>query len=116
MLNGVGGSGDFARNAHLSVMALGSTAKGGEISRIVPMVPHVDNPEHDVDVVITDQGIADLRGTVPLERATALIDNCAHPSFRDRLRGSLDRVDAGGGNIRHDLETAISWHRRWMGG
>jgi succinyl-CoA:acetate CoA-transferase len=109
MLNGVGGSGDFTRNAPLSVIALPSTAAGGDISRIVPMVPHADHTEHDVDVIVTEQGVADLRGTSPRERASELVENCAHPSVREDLRAYLDRAAETGGHEPHELETAFSW-------
>jgi succinyl-CoA:acetate CoA-transferase len=86
IMNGIGGSGDFARNAFCSFFLSPSTAKGGAISAIVPMVSHVDHTEHDVDVVVTEQGLADLRGLAPRDRAPRIIQNCAHPSFRDQLR------------------------------
>jgi len=79
MMNGIGGSGDFARNAHLAIFVTKSIAKGGDISSIVPMVSHVDHSEHDVDILVTEQGLADLRGLAPRERARAIIDNCVHP-------------------------------------
>lgn len=110
--NGIGGSGDFNRNGAVSVVALSSVAGGGEISRIVPMVPHVDHTEHDVDVVITEQGFADLRGLDPRERASALIVNCAHPSFHDDLESYLERGERDGGHIPHDLQSAF-WHLEW---
>jgi succinyl-CoA:acetate CoA-transferase len=69
MMNGIGGSGDFARNAHLAIFVTKSIAKGGDISSIVPMVSHVDHSEHDVDILVTEQGLADLRGLAPRERA-----------------------------------------------
>ncbi len=46
-----------------------SVAKKGNISAVVPMVPHVDNNEHSVQIVVTEQGLADLRGLGPIERA-----------------------------------------------
>ncbi|MFC6825178.1 acetyl-CoA hydrolase/transferase C-terminal domain-containing protein [Halopelagius fulvigenes] len=109
IISGVGGSGDFTRNAPLSVVALPSTAAGGDISRIVPMAPHVDHTEHDLDVVVTEQGVADLRGTSPRERARLLVENCAHPDFRGDLRAYLDRAAERGGHIPHDLHSAFSW-------
>jgi len=111
MISGVGGSGDFTRNAPLSVVALGSTAGGGDISKIVPKASHVDHTEHDVDVVITEHGVADLRGTSPRERADALVD-CAHPDYRDDLRAYLDRAGEGGGHEPVDLDTAFDWTDR----
>lgn len=89
MMNGLGGSGDFARNARISIFATESVAKGGLISCIVPMVSHVDQTEHDVAVVVTEQGVADLRWKTPNERAELLIENCAHPDYRPHAAGVL---------------------------
>src|ERR1035437_88140 len=86
MMNRIGGSGDFTRNAYLSIFSCPSTAKGGKISAIVPLASHMDHSEHDVQVIITEQGIADLRGKDPHERAQLLINNCAHPDYREQLR------------------------------
>lgn len=110
IVNGIGGSGDFVRNAHLAVITLPSTAADGDISRVVPMVPHVDHTEHDVSVVVTEQGVADLRGLAPAERADRLVEECAHPDYRTELRTYLDRAASTGGHVPHDLETALSWH------
>jgi acetyl-CoA hydrolase len=90
MMNGIGGSGDFTRNAYLSVFSCPSTAKGGKISTIVPRVSHMDHSEHSVQIVVTEQGVADLRGLAPMERAQTIINHCAHPDFRDQLMGYLD--------------------------
>lgn len=107
LLNGIGGGGDFTRNGLVSVVVLGSTTSDGEISRIVPMVPHVDYTEHDVDVVVTERGVADLRGLGPRERAAELVDSCAHPQYRTALRAYLDRANGTGGHIPHDLQSAL---------
>ena len=95
MMNGIGGSGDFTRNAYLSIFTCPSTAKGGKISTIVPLVSHMDHSEHSVQIVATEYGIADLRGRSPYERATLIIHNCAHPDFRDELNGYLEMVEGG---------------------
>ena len=108
-INGVGGSGDFNRNSLVSVCALPSTLKGGEISRIVPMAFHVDHTEHDLDVIVTEQGVADLRGCSPVERAEEIIDNCAHPSFESALWEYFEAAKEEGGHIPHDLERAVEW-------
>jgi succinyl-CoA:acetate CoA-transferase len=108
LLNGLGGSGDFWRNAGLSVVAVPATAGGGEHSRVVPLATHVDHTEHDVDVLVTDYGVADLRGTSPRDRSEAILD-CAAPKFRDDLRAYLDRANAGGGHEPHDLSSAFDW-------
>jgi succinyl-CoA:acetate CoA-transferase len=109
LVGGLGGSGDFARNALLSVFALPSTAAGGDISRIVPMATHVDHTEHDVDVIVTERGVADLRGLSPRERIPAIIENCAHPDFRADLQQYAARAADGSGHIPHDLPTVFSW-------
>ncbi|MFT0860618.1 acetyl-CoA hydrolase/transferase family protein [Ancylobacter sp. G4_0304] len=110
MMNGIGGSGDFARNAYLSVFVTKSIAKGGAISSVVPMVSHVDHTEHDVDIVVTEQGLADLRGLAPRERARLVIANCAHPDYRDALTDYVERALARGGQTPHIIEEALSWH------
>ena len=114
--NGIGGSGDFARNAYVAMFLTPSTAKGGAISCIVPMVSHVDHTEHDVHVVVTEQGVADLRGLAPRRRAQQVIDHCAHPDYRPALQDYLDRAVAtsAGKHTPHLLEEAMSWHVRYL--
>ncbi len=90
MMNGIGGSGDFARNSFLSIFTCPSTAKDNKISAIVPMVSHLDHSEHSVQVIITEQGVADLRGKSPKEHARLIIDNCAHPDYRQSLHQYLN--------------------------
>lgn len=112
MMNGIGGSGDFARNGYLSIFMTPSTAKQGAISSIVPMVSHVDHTEHDVKIIVTEQGLADLRGLAPKQRAKCIIENCAHPAFKDRLMDYYERACASGRGMHtpHLLEEALSWH------
>ena len=110
MMNGIGGSGDFARNAHLAIFVTKSIAKGGAISSVVPMVSHVDHTEHDVDILVTEQGLADLRGLAPRERARAVIDHCVHPSYRAALNDYFERACAKGGHTPHLLREAMQWH------
>lgn len=116
IMNGIGGSGDFTRNARLNIFATESVAKGGLISCIVPMVSHVDHTEHDVQVIITEQGVADLRWKTPQERAELLIENCAHPDYRPMLREYFERAKqvAKGRHTPHDLHQALSWHQRFL--
>lgn len=116
MMNGIGGSGDFARNARVCIFATESVAKGGAVSCIVPMVSHVDQTEHDVQVVITEQGIADLRWKTPRERAVLLIENCAHPAYRPQLREYYESAlkNAEGKHTPHILSQALSWHQRFL--
>jgi succinate CoA transferase len=108
IVNGIGGSGDFARNAYLSIFVCPSIAKGGKISTVVPMCPHVDHSEHSVHVLATEQGLADLRGLAPVERAERIIACCAHPAYRDYLL-SYSR-NASAGHIRHDFSRCFELH------
>lgn len=112
LINGIGGSGDFGRNAYLSIFMAPSVAKNGNISTIVPMCSHIDHSEHSVNVIITEQGIADLRGLSPLQRAGTIINNCAHPLYRDYLHRYLK--NAPGGHIHHDLNHSFDLHRNFI--
>jgi len=116
IMNGIGGSGDFARNAYLSVFMSPSTAKNGAISSIVPMASHVDHTEHDVMVLVTEQGLADLRGLSPKQRARLVIERCAHPDFRPMLQDYFERAcrDSFGKHTPHLLGEALSWHERFV--
>ena len=109
IMNGIGGSGDFTRNAFLSFLVAPSVAKSGKISTVVPMVSHVDHNEHSVQVVVTEQGLADLRGLGPSERAKRIIENCAHPAYRDYLHDYIDAAPMG--HVRHDLSRCFELHR-----
>ncbi|GAC1326336.1 MAG: acetyl-CoA hydrolase/transferase family protein [Collimonas sp.] len=113
MMNGIGGSGDFARNGQLSLFVSKSVAKAGSISSVVPMVAHVDHTEHDVDVLVTEWGLADLRGLAPRERAPLIIERCAHPDYRPQLRAYFEQACRRGGQTPHVLEAALSWHVRY---
>lgn len=110
MMNGIGGSGDFARNSRIAIFVTKSIAKGGNISSIVPFVAHVDHTEHDVDVVVTEQGYADLRGLAPRERAELIINNCVHPIYKKQLRDYYGEALTRGGQTPHVLEKAFSFH------
>lgn len=112
MMNGIGGSGDFTRNAYLSIFTCPSTAKDGKISSIVPMVSHCDHSEHSVKVLITEWGVADLRGKDPRQRAELIIENCAHPMYRPLLREYLTLNDKG--HIPHDLKSAFAFHEEFL--
>jgi succinyl-CoA:acetate CoA-transferase len=116
IMNGIGGSGDFARNAYVAMFLTPSTAKNGAISSIVPMVSHVDHTEHDVHVIITEQGVADLRGLAPRRRAQKIIDNCAHPDYQPMLQDYFDRASATapGKHTPHLIDESLSWHARFL--
>jgi succinyl-CoA:acetate CoA-transferase len=110
MMNGIGGSGDFARNAYLTFFFTASLGAKGKASSIVPMCSHIDHTEHDTDVFITERGVADVRGLSPKERAKVIIDNCAHPDYQPMLRDYVAR--AGKQHTPHILDEALSWHSR----
>lgn len=112
MMNGIGGSGDFTRNAYLSIFMCPSIAKGGRISTIVPMCTHVDHNEHSVQVVVTEQGLVDLRGLAPAARAQRMIERCAHPAYRDVLSRYVR--EAGPGHIWHDLSRCFELHQNLL--
>jgi succinyl-CoA:acetate CoA-transferase len=114
--NGIGGSGDFARNAYISIFMTPSTAKGGKISAIVPQVAHVDHINQDVQVIVTEQGLADLRGLSPKQRARLIIEKCAHPDYRPILADYFARAQKGSYGMHAPSlpGEALSWHQRFM--
>jgi len=116
MMNGIGGSGDFARNAFLTIFYTPSIAKDGKISSVVPMCSHIDHTEHDVDIIISEHGIADLRGLAPRERAEIIINNCAHPSYRDALLDYYHRAvkETKNAHTPHIIKEALSWHEKFL--
>lgn len=108
MMNGIGGSGDFTRNAYISIFTCPSVAKEGKISAIVPMVSHEDHSEHDVNIIITEQGVADLRGKSPVERSHAIIENCAHPDYKNILWDYVKMASKG--QTPHCISAALAMH------
>jgi len=114
--NGIGGSGDFARNAYISIFMTPSTAKSGKISAIVPQASHVDHITQDVQVLVTEQGLADLRGLSPKQRAEKIIANCSHPTYRPMLADYYARARQGsyGQQSPSLLGEALSWHQRFI--
>lgn len=116
IMNGIGGSGDYARNGYLTFFFTNSVAKGGAISSIVPMCSHIDHTEHDVDVFVTERGVADVRGLTPKERARVIINNCAHPDYQPMLLDYLERAEKATGFAQspHILSESLSWHSRFL--
>ncbi|EIQ00033.1 succinate CoA transferase [Opitutaceae bacterium TAV1] len=112
LMNGIGGSGDFTRNAYISIFTCPSSAKGGKISTIVPLVSHMDHSEHSVQVVITENGIADLRGKDPNERARLIVEKCAHPEFKDQLLRYCEMAKKG--HTPQTLANAFLMHQRFL--
>lgn len=99
--SGIGGHEDFVAASGLeledrSLLCLPSTATvaGQLVSRIVSLLPAgavVTTPRHQLDIVVTEYGVAELRGRTVRERATALSE-IAHPEFRDELRSHADTL------------------------
>jgi len=111
IMNGIGGSADFARNAFLSMFVCPSTTKGGAISTIVPLVSHLDSSEHSVSVIVTEQGVADLRCKSPQERADCIVRHCAHPDYREQL---LDYIRmTGTAHTPQKLSAAFAMHVKY---
>ena len=110
IMNGIGGSGDFARNAYLSIFTTPSVAKDGLISSIVPQVSHVDSTEHDVRILVTEQGVADLRGKSPSQRARCIIENCAHPDYKQLLWDYLKLSEGKSCHTPMSLRNAFKMH------
>ena len=112
MMNGIGGSGDFTRNAYISIFTCPSTAKDGKISAIVPMCSHMDHSEHSVQVLVTEHGIADLRGKDPRERATTIIENCVDPSYRDLMWTYFKLTENG--HTPQTFRSAFAFHEAFL--
>jgi succinate CoA transferase len=111
MMNGIGGSGDFTRAAYLSIFTTPSTAKDGKISAIVPMVSHTDHSEHSVKILITEHGVADLRGKSPVQRAQEIIENCVDPSYKNLLK---EYLKFGKGHTPHDIDHCFDFHKEFL--
>jgi len=114
LMNAIGGSGDFTRNAQISIFTCPSVAKNGAISTIVPLVAHMDHSEHSVQIVVTENGVADLRGKTPHERAELMINNCVHPQYRDILRAYV-KLEARG-HVPQTLQNAFQMHLAFLQG
>jgi succinate CoA transferase len=114
LMNGIGGSGDFTRNAQISIFTCPSVAKKGAISALVPLVAHVDHSEHSVQIVVTEQGVADLRGKTPHERAVLIVEKCAHPEYRDLLRAYLALSNRG--HVPQTLNNCFRMHIAFLEG
>lgn len=116
LMNGVGGSGDFARNGYLTVFFTNSLAKDGKISSVVPFCSHIDHATLDVDVIVSERGVADLRGLTPKEKAPIIIDQIANPKYQPMLLDYFHRACEACGNSQtpHILEEAFSFHERFL--
>ena len=111
MMNGIGGSGDFTRASYLSIFTTPSTAKEGKISAFIPMVTHVDNSEHSVNIIVSEYGVADMRGKSPVQRARLIIDHCVHPDYRPLLNEYVNMGVAG--HTPHNLQCCFAFHNEF---
>ena len=114
LMNGIGGSCDFSRSCYLTVFFTNSMAKKGAISSVVPFCSHIDTPEQDVDVIVSERGVADLRGLSPKERVPIIIDQIANPVYQPLLRDYFERACKEAGQVQtpHILREAFSFHER----
>ncbi|MBR0023327.1 MAG: succinate CoA transferase [Muribaculaceae bacterium] len=108
LMNGIGGSGDFTRNAYTSIFMCPSIKKDDCISTIVPMCTHIDHTVHSVDIIVTDQGVADLRFKDPVQCAEEIIEHAAHPVYRPLLREYLKACKMG--HVMQNNEMALAFH------
>src|SRR5512133_66505 len=115
--NGIGGSGDFARNSAYTIFMSPATAKDGKISAIVPFATHIDHTEHDTMAIVTEFGFADLRGKRPKQRAKEVIDKCAAPEYRPVLWDYFKKAMANpsaGRHSPHQFDKAFSFHQNYL--
>lgn len=112
MMNGIGGSGDFARNAYMSIFTTPSVAKDGAISAFVPMVSHLDHSEHSVKIIISEYGVADLRGKSPIQRAQEIIDKVVHPDYKEMLWDYLKLSTKI--HTPHTLSASLAMHNEFI--
>eukprot|EP01028_Stygiella_incarcerata_P007652 TRINITY_DN31855_c0_g1_i1.p1 TRINITY_DN31855_c0_g1~~TRINITY_DN31855_c0_g1_i1.p1 ORF type:complete len:558 (-),score=130.21 TRINITY_DN31855_c0_g1_i1:1644-3203(-) len=119
IINGIGGSGDFLRNAYISMMHTPSVRPTKNdptgISCIVPHCSHIDHTEHDIDCFATEQGIADLRGLSPKKRAQEIINKVVHPDYKPILQDYLDYatrkcIASGSGHEPQLLDVVYKMH------
>lgn len=117
IINGLGGSGDFLRNAYVSIVHTPSTRKlkdGRTVSCVMPYVRHIDHTEHDIKCVVTEHGYARTTSIRSARhRALDIIDQCAHPHFRPLLKEYL-RIAGGGDEPRPtDISMLEGWWREY---
>lgn len=113
VVNGIGGGANFAQNSGLSIILIPSTGKSGQVSNVVPMVSHQDICEHDVDVIVTENGVADLRGLDEIERAEQIIAHCTAGEYQEQLTAYLHEARKKCGGHHPQLpEAAFAWYQR----
>jgi len=117
IVNGIGGSGDFLRNAYVSILHTPSTRTlrdGRTVSCVMPYVRHIDHTEHDVKCIVTEQGFAtntDIRSGK--SRAVDIIERCAHPYFRPLLRDYLKLAGGGDEPRPTNMDVLTGWWKEY---
>jgi acetyl-CoA hydrolase len=117
VINGLGGSGDFFRNAYLSIVHTPSIRKlkdGRIVSCVMPYVRHIDHTEHDIKCVVTEHGFAlntEIRSAK--RRAEDIISKCAHPHFRPVLRDYLRIAGEGDEPRPTNMDLLTSWWKEY---
>jgi len=112
LMNGIGGSSDFTNAAYISIFTTPAVAKGGAISAFVPLCSHIDHTEHSVKILVSEYGVADLRGKTPLERTEEIIAKVVAPEYKDLLRSYLKSVAHG--HTPQTLAKAFSMHEAFV--
>ncbi|MFH0901109.1 MAG: acetyl-CoA hydrolase/transferase C-terminal domain-containing protein [Pseudomonadota bacterium] len=117
VINGLGGSGDFFRNAYISIVHTPSVRQlkdGRTVSCVMPYVRHIDHTEHDIKCVVTEQGVA-LNTSIrsARHRAEDIIDHCAHPHFRPMLRDYLRLAGEGDEPRATDMHKLDGWWKEY---
>ena len=117
VVNGLGGSGDFFRNAYLSIVHTPSVRRlkdGRTVSCVMPYVRHIDHTEHDIKCVVTEQGYTLHTDILSARRrAVDTIDRCAHPHFRPLLHDYISMGGAGDEPRPTDLAKLEGWWRAY---
>lgn len=72
------------------------------------MASHIDHSEHSVKILVTEQGVADLRGKSPIQRAECIIENCVHPMYKELMWDYLKL--SKGAHTPHTLRAAFALH------
>ena len=109
MMNGIGGSGDFTAVPTFLFSLVRQRPREVVSVLLYRWFLILDHSEHSVNVIITEQGIADLRGRSPMERAEAVIENCAHPDYKQLLWDYLKISTKG--QTCHSLSAALGMHQ-----
>jgi len=113
VVNGLGGSGDFFRNAYISIVhtpSIRALKDGRTVSCVMPYVRHIDHTEHDIKCVVTEQGYAintEIRSAK--RRADEIIEHCAHPHFRPILREYMKIAGTGDEPRPTDMKVLDDW-------